>query len=69
MKELTVIYGEEAVNKLYSNEELTNEELEVNVKVFQFETEIEKIAFIKGMEETIGWRKYCIPELEFNNYE
>ena len=68
MKELKIIYGQEAVKKLYSDEELTSEELEENVKIFQFETENEKRAFIKGVEETIGWNEYCIPELEFGNY-
>jgi hypothetical protein len=36
----------------------------VNVKEYQFESEINKMEFIKGLNEAVGWTDICIPELE-----
>lgn len=65
MKEkLKIVFGSNAVRKLYVNKQFTNEELEINIKEYEFDSKIEKRAFIRGIEETIGWNEYCIPELE-----
>ncbi len=61
---LKVIFGKEQVSKILNNEALSDEELNLNVKEYQFETEIEKQAFIRGLNEAVGWTEFCIPELE-----
>jgi len=61
---LKVIFGKEQVIKAYNNESFTDEELAINVKVYSFNTNEEKEAFVKGINETIGWTECCIPELE-----
>lgn len=61
---LRVIYGKEQIVKIYNNETLTDEEIKLNVKEYQFNSEEEKQAFIKGLNEAIGWIDFCIPELE-----
>lgn len=61
---LKVIFGKEQVAKILNNEVLSNEELNINVKEYQFETEKEKQAFINGLNEAVGWTDICIPELE-----
>jgi len=55
-----IVFGKEQVNKIFNNEKLKNEELEINTKEFSFETEAEKIAFCKGIEAAIGWSEYAI---------
>jgi hypothetical protein len=61
---LRVIYGKEQIVKTYNNETLTDEEIKLNVKEYQFNSEEEKQAFIKGLNEAVGWLDFCIPELE-----
>jgi hypothetical protein len=61
---LTVIFGKEQVSKVYNKKTLTNEEIEMHVKEYLFTSEEEKQAFIKGLNEAIGWVDFCIPELE-----
>jgi hypothetical protein len=61
---LKVIFGKEQVAKIHNKEVLSEEELALNVKDYQFETEVEKQAFIKGLNESTGWSTICIPELE-----
>lgn len=68
MKEkLNIVFGSNAVRKFYSNKKLTNTELEENIKEYMFDSKIEKRAFIRGIEATIGWNEYCIPELEIED--
>jgi hypothetical protein len=59
-----VVFGKEQVIKVYNNQPLTDEEQILFVKEYEFETLQEKLAFIKGMNEAIGWIEFCIPELE-----
>ncbi|WP_250631546.1 hypothetical protein [Rhodoflexus caldus] len=59
-----VIFGKEQVIKAYSNQSLTEEEKRLFVKEYEFGTLEEKLAFIKGLNEAIGWVEFCIPELE-----
>lgn len=66
MNRLKVVFGKEQVLKLFSNQELSEREINENVKYYHFNTEIEKIAFMKGIEESVGWNAYCIPEVEIN---
>jgi hypothetical protein len=61
---LKVIFGKEQVVKIYNNTPLSDEEIKLNVKEYQFNSAEEKQAFIKGLNEAIGWVDFCIPELE-----
>lgn len=61
---LRVIFGKEQIVKTYNNKALTDEEIKLNVKEYLFNSEEEKLAFIKGLNEAIGWVDFCIPELE-----
>ena len=61
---LKVIFGKEQVVKIYNNTPLSDEEIKLNVKEYQFNSAQEKQAFIKGLNEAIGWVDFCIPELE-----
>ncbi|MEZ7914714.1 hypothetical protein [Macellibacteroides fermentans] len=61
---LKVIFGKEQVVKIYNNTPLSDEEIKLNVKEYQFNSSEEKQAFIKGLNEAIGWVDFCIPELE-----
>lgn len=59
---IKVIFGKEQVMKINKGSQLTKEELKINVKVYTFETIKEKKAFIKGIDETVGWTDYYIDE-------
>lgn len=64
---LRVVFGKEQIVKIYNNEILTDEEIKLNVKKYQFNSEEEKQAFIRGLNEAIGWVDFCIPEFEMLN--
>lgn len=51
----TIIFGKEQVDKINNNQPLIKEELDLNVKEYSFNTEIEKVAFCKGISESVGW--------------
>lgn len=57
---LKIIFGKEQVDKFLSNIPLTKDEFDINVKEFSFETELELIAFKKGVNESIGWQEVYI---------
>ncbi|OYQ45365.1 hypothetical protein [Flavobacterium aurantiibacter] len=61
---LEVIFGKEQVLKFSNNEPFTKEETELNVKQYQFNSVEEKQAFIKGLNEALGWIDFYIPELD-----
>jgi hypothetical protein len=65
---LEIVFGKEQILKIQNGENLSNEEQEINVKRFSFDTLEEKNAFIKGVNESIGWNECCIPEFEIINY-
>ena len=50
-----VIFGKEQVLKVHRDEPLTEEELSLYVKDYAFETMAEKLAFVKGLNEAVGW--------------
>ncbi len=57
---VNVIFGKEQVIKLFRNESLSDDELSLNVKNYTFKSLEEKRAFIKGLDEAVGWTEYCI---------
>jgi hypothetical protein len=52
---IKVIFGKEQVNKFISNIPFSEDEKEMNVKEYYFESELEILAFKKGIIESIGW--------------
>ena len=63
---LKVVFGKEQVLKTLNNQILDEDELKSNVKQYEFNSIEEKLAFIKGINEAIGWTECCIPEPELN---
>lgn len=55
--EVNIIFGKEAIDFFDKNGFLTEELKEINFKKYFFSTEIEKKAFLKGIEEAIGWNE------------
>lgn len=52
---IKLILGKEQVNKFLAGTQFSKEEKKINEKKFIFETEVEMKAFIKGVNETVGW--------------
>lgn len=52
---ITVIFGKDAISKHNNGEAFCELEKQVNRKQYYFETEKELIAFVRGIEETVGW--------------
>jgi hypothetical protein len=52
---IKIIFGKEQIDKYIFKIPLSKEEIEINVKEYSFETEIELIAFKKGVLEAVGW--------------
>jgi len=61
---LEVIFRKEQVIKMLSNEPFTDEEASLFIKKYKFDTIEEKYAFVKGMNEVLGWSEIFIPEFE-----
>lgn len=61
---VTVIFGKEQVSKIFNGEILNEDELLSYVKKYDFNTIEEKRAFIKGLDEALGWTEFYIPEIE-----
>lgn len=56
MKHTTnIVFGQEQVVKFLNGIELSDEEKEMYIKKFSFNTEIELNAFLLGVNETVGW--------------
>ena len=58
-----IIFGKEQVDKYLSEIPLDNDEKEIHEKEYFFETKAELEAFIKGVDETVGWSEYCQVEI------
>jgi hypothetical protein len=55
---LKVLFGSDEVKKYYRNIKLSEEEKNLHLKEYSFNTEAEKNAFLLGMDEVIGWLDY-----------
>ncbi|MFN5628099.1 MAG: hypothetical protein ACK48W_02315 [Bacteroidota bacterium] len=62
MTTIQIVFGSEAVNKMIHNQPLSEEEKTVHQKTYTFKTEEEKLAFMKGIEQGIGWQTAYIVE-------
>lgn len=63
--EVNIIFGKEAIDFFDKNGFLNDEMKKINLKKYDFSSEIEKKAFLKGIEEAIGWNEM----LEISNIE
>lgn len=59
---IKIIFGKEQVNKFLSDIPFSEEEKNINEKEYYFETQLELDAFLKGVNETIGWLECYIVE-------
>jgi hypothetical protein len=59
---IKIIFGKEQVNKFLSDVPLTKEEKSINEKEYHFKTQLELDAFLKGVNETVGWLECYIVE-------
>ena len=58
---LKILFGEIEVNEhIWDNKELP--ELKDSIETYYFENESEKIGFLKGLKEGLGWQTYHIVE-------
>lgn len=64
MKKITIVFGTEQVNKMHNGLSLTDEEKLIYQKDYYFNTEEEISAFIKGIDETVGWNECYVLENE-----
>lgn len=61
---IKIIFGQEQINKFLAEIPFTDEEKIINEKEYHFETEIELKAFIKGVNESVGWLDFYIVNSE-----
>jgi hypothetical protein len=59
---IKIIFGKEQVNKFLSDVPFSKEEKSINEKEYHFETQLELDAFLKGVNETVGWLECYIVE-------
>ena len=59
---IKIIFGKEEVNKFLLEIPLSKEEKDINVKEYQFATQIELAAFINGINEAVGWTECYVIE-------
>lgn len=50
-----IIFGKDQVEKYHKNEAFTDYEKDINLKIYSFETQAERNAFYKGLDEAMGW--------------
>jgi hypothetical protein len=62
MIQINVVFGNEAVQKILNNAPLNPSELAQFQKTYHFETRIEIEAFIKGINEAVGWQEVYVLE-------
>lgn len=56
---IKIIFGKEQVDKYLSDIPLASDEKEIHEKEYFFKTKPELEAFLKGVDETVGWSEYC----------
>ncbi|MDY0015666.1 MAG: hypothetical protein RBS13_05600 [Bacteroidales bacterium] len=57
MENVVLLFGKEEINVFLEKDELSNEMKFINLKIYYFDTEIEKNAFLKGINEAVGWQE------------
>lgn len=59
---ITVVFGKEQVIKTLNHQTLEADELQANVRLYEFGSIEEKLAFVKGINEAVGWTECYIIE-------
>ena len=57
MIEISLLFGKQEIDYYLQNDHLTSEMVKINLKKYSFETKDQCDAFIKGVEEGIGWQE------------
>ena len=60
MIEVRILFGKAEINYYEDHNELTKEMEEINLKKYTFSTQQECDAFLKGIEEGVGWTEAMI---------
>ncbi len=69
MHRVKIIFGKEQVNKYLTGDNLSAEDLTLNVKNYEFDTAEEKNAFIKGIRASVGWSECHIEIVRLSNFQ
>ncbi len=59
---IQLLFGKNEINKYHLDIALTVAEKEINLKRYSFEHRLERDAFLKGVNEAIGWTEYFLTE-------
>jgi hypothetical protein len=59
---LKIVFGKEQVNKFLTNEIFTDDELDINIKEYVFNSIEERESFVSGITEAVGWTDFVIAE-------
>ena len=62
MYTIKIIFGKEEINKFLSDIPFSEYEKIINEKEYLFENQIELDAFLKGINEAVGWSEFYIVE-------
>ncbi|PJJ10462.1 hypothetical protein CLU83_3886 [Flavobacterium sp. 1] len=57
-----IIFGKDEVRKYHNGEAFTDDEKNINLKNYTFETDAERDTFYEGINEAIGWLEYEVIE-------
>lgn len=57
---ITILFGKEVIQKHLNGETLSALEKETHLKTYEFESEAEKFAFQRGVDEAVGWQESYI---------
>jgi hypothetical protein len=59
---LKILLGKNEIQKYHSDIALTITEKEINLKQYSFDYRLERDAFLKGINEAVGWTEYFLTE-------
>lgn len=63
-----IIFGKDEVRKYHNGEDFTDDEKNINLKNYTFETDAERDTFYEGINEAMGWFEYeVIEEFEYKS--
>ena len=57
MEKVKLLFGQQEIKSYLETGFLTDELKLINSKIYEFNSDIEKIAFLKGINEAIGWQE------------
>jgi hypothetical protein len=60
--DIQILFGKNEISKYHLDIALTIAEKEINLKKYSFDYKIEMNAFLKGLNEAVGWTEYFLIE-------